>query len=257
MSDTSIIQTRTMAKPTITSEASGLLPRAAVNSSSVSEAPPIVHEVLRSPGQPLDAATRAFMEPRFGHDFSTVRVHTDAKAAASAHAVRALAYTVGRDVVFGVGQYQPDTAMGQHLLTHELTHVMQQRWKDDVEPRPHLEVGPANDVHEREAEHIASSVMQQFPSSGISTRPRPALQRFAFINEKQVGTGQKDFTPEMAKMVSDTIVRNYTGIDEFKQHAHHWLILHGRYVCQARKPACPTCLINDLCEYKHKVRREE
>src|SRR6266481_6002155 len=58
-----------------------------------SEVPPIVHEVLRSPGQPLDAATRAFMEPRFGHDFSRVRVHTDAKAAASARAVNALAYT--------------------------------------------------------------------------------------------------------------------------------------------------------------------
>ena len=62
--------------------------------------PPIVHEVLHSPGQPLDPATRAFMEPRFGHDFSTVRVHTDARAAASARTVNALAYTVGRDVVF-------------------------------------------------------------------------------------------------------------------------------------------------------------
>jgi hypothetical protein len=62
------------------------------------EVPPIVHEVLRSPGQPLDAATRAFFEPRFGHDFSDVRVHTDARAADSALAVNALAYTVGHDV---------------------------------------------------------------------------------------------------------------------------------------------------------------
>src|SRR5215204_2830106 len=65
-----------------------------------STAPPIVHEVLRSPGQPLDANTRAFMESRFGHDFSQVKVHVDAKAAESAQAVNAWAYTVGRDVVF-------------------------------------------------------------------------------------------------------------------------------------------------------------
>jgi hypothetical protein len=58
-------------------------------------APPIVHETLSSPGQPLDASTRAFMERRFGHDFSKIRIHADEKAAASARAVNALAYTVG------------------------------------------------------------------------------------------------------------------------------------------------------------------
>jgi hypothetical protein len=89
-------------------------------------APPIVHQVLAAPGQPLDMATRAFMEPRFGHDFSQVRVHTDAKAAESARAVNALAYTVGRDVSFGRGQYAPETNSGKKLVAHELTHVMQQ-----------------------------------------------------------------------------------------------------------------------------------
>ena len=88
--------------------------------------PPIVHEVLRSSGRPLDAETRAFMEPRFGHDFSHVRVHNDAQAAESARKVNALAYTVGRDVVFGRGQYTPGTASGNRLLAHELTHVVQQ-----------------------------------------------------------------------------------------------------------------------------------
>src|SRR5262245_44078336 len=71
----------------------GTLQRAAVSSPPVGGVPPIVHEVLRSPGQPLDAQTRAFMEPRFGHDFSGVRVHTDARAAESAQAVNSLAYT--------------------------------------------------------------------------------------------------------------------------------------------------------------------
>jgi hypothetical protein len=89
-------------------------------------APPIVYEVLASPGRPLDAATRAFVEPRFGHDFSHVRVHTDATAAQSAEAVNAQAYAVGRDLVFARGQYAPGTARGRHLLAHELAHVVQQ-----------------------------------------------------------------------------------------------------------------------------------
>lgn len=91
-----------------------------------STAPPIVHEVLRSSGQPLDSATRAFMEPRFGHDFGQVRVHTDARAANSARAVNALAYTVGRNVVFRAEQYAPGTSKGRQLLAHELAHVVQQ-----------------------------------------------------------------------------------------------------------------------------------
>jgi LysM repeat protein len=89
-------------------------------------APPIVHDVLRSPGQPLDAATRAFMEPRFGHDFSKVRVHADAKAGESARAVNALAYAAGHEVVFAAGRHAPSTSAGSRLLAHELTHVVQQ-----------------------------------------------------------------------------------------------------------------------------------
>lgn len=89
--------------------------------------PPIVHEVLRSPGQPLDAETRAYFEPRFGHDFSQVRIHTDARAVESAQAVNALAYTVGRDVVLGRRVYVPNTLEGRKLLAHELAHVVQQR----------------------------------------------------------------------------------------------------------------------------------
>jgi hypothetical protein len=92
-----------------------------------SEVPPIVHEVLNSPGQQLDSATRAFMEPRFGHDFGNVRVHTDAKAAESTRAVQAHAYTVGGDVVFGRNQFAPGTHLGCELLAHELAHTIQQQ----------------------------------------------------------------------------------------------------------------------------------
>jgi hypothetical protein len=69
---------------------------------------------------------RAFFEPRFGHDFGGVRLHTGAQAADSASSINALAYTVGRDVVFGAGQFSPDTDTGRRLLAHELTHVVQQ-----------------------------------------------------------------------------------------------------------------------------------
>jgi hypothetical protein len=85
-----------------------------------------VHNVLRSPGQKLPDATRAFMEPRFGHDFSQVRVHTGTQAAASAKSVHARAYTVGHNMVFGSGEFSPGTALGNRLLAHELTHVAQQ-----------------------------------------------------------------------------------------------------------------------------------
>ena len=90
------------------------------------EVPPIVHEVLRSAGQPLDPASRLFMEPRFGHDFSKLRVHSDAKAAESAQAIAAAAYTIGNDIVFGEGEFNPQHNEGRRLIAHELTHVVQQ-----------------------------------------------------------------------------------------------------------------------------------
>jgi hypothetical protein len=81
---------------------------------------------LSSAGSPLDGEARAFMEPRFGHDFAHVRVHVDARAAESARAVGAQAYTVGRHVVFGGGSYAPSTSSGRRLIAHELAHVVQQ-----------------------------------------------------------------------------------------------------------------------------------
>jgi hypothetical protein len=84
-----------------------------------------VHDVLRAAGQPLDAATREFFEPRFGRDFSQVQLHTDAVAAASARDVGALAYANGMHIVFGAGQYSPRTPDGRSLLAHELAHVVQ------------------------------------------------------------------------------------------------------------------------------------
>jgi hypothetical protein len=91
-----------------------------------SHAPDIVDEVLRTPGQPLDASARAFFESRFGTDFSAVRVHSDPRAAESARSIGACAYTVGSNVVFDSAQFAPWTTAGQSLLAHELHHVVQQ-----------------------------------------------------------------------------------------------------------------------------------
>lgn len=79
-----------------------------------------------SAGHPLPDSVRAFFEPRFGHDFRAVRVHTDASAAQSAASLNARAFTLGRDIVFGSREYAPGTTAGRRLLAHELTHVVQQ-----------------------------------------------------------------------------------------------------------------------------------
>ena len=98
---------------------SGLIPEVQPNVESH------IHS-LKGGGQPLSKNDHTFFEPRFGHDFSKVRVHTDSKAAESARAVNAQAFTVGRNVVFGVGEYVPGTSEGRRLLAHELTHAVHQ-----------------------------------------------------------------------------------------------------------------------------------
>jgi hypothetical protein len=119
--------------------------------------PPIIHDVLRSPGQPLDRAALAYFEPRFNPDFGSVRVHSGAEAGASARAGNALAYTVSRDVVFGAGQYVPASSEGRKLLAHELAHVVQQTNMVQAS-RSDLTIGPANSAVEQEAARIAQRV---------------------------------------------------------------------------------------------------
>lgn len=120
--------------------------RVQANVAEETVAPPIVNEVLRSPGQPLDAPIRALFEPRFGFDFSQVRVHANEKAAESAHAVNALAYTFGQNVVFGAGLYAPRTKSGLRLLAHELTHVIQQDGANTDREQPHS-LSPVEQPH--------------------------------------------------------------------------------------------------------------
>lgn len=132
--------------------------RKPANAQAVRVVPGIVRDVLRSSGTALDATTRAFMEPRFGYDFSRVRVHDDATAARSARAVNAHAYTLGSHVVFGDRQYAPHTRSGRELLAHELAHVVQQRGTTPAPSAP-IVVGDANDAAEHAADRAAASAL--------------------------------------------------------------------------------------------------
>lgn len=147
-------------------------------------APPIVHEVLRSSGRPLDESTRTLLEPRLGHDFSRVRVHTDSQAAESTRAVGALAYTVGQDIAFGAGQYDPSSSAGLLLLSHELVHVVQQTKIAGSAPSsfqlsranganaPDVIMNQLGDHFEREADRVAKQVLRM-PDYPLRPRPEP------------------------------------------------------------------------------------
>ncbi|MEA3276258.1 MAG: DUF4157 domain-containing protein [Pseudomonadota bacterium] len=119
---------------------------------------PSIDAALRTPGRPLDTAPRRFMESRFGQDFSQVRVHTGPEANESTRTTNALAYTVGRDVVFAADQYAPDTTPGRHLLAHELTHVLQQR-QGDNRAQQKIAVSHPADASEREADRVADAIV--------------------------------------------------------------------------------------------------
>jgi uncharacterized protein DUF4157 len=139
-------------------------------------APPLVHEVLRSQGQPLDSETLSAMESRFGHDFSAVRLHTDARASSSAGAIGALAYASGRDIVFAMGTYSPRTSSGLELLSHELVHVLQQRSLPAPSGGP-LRISLPEDQHEHEADRVARNLVP-LPRE-IGTVVQPQIQRQA------------------------------------------------------------------------------
>ena len=104
-----------------------LVQQKTVGSGAGTNVPPIVNNVLSSNGQPLDRTTRAFFEPRFGHELGSIRVHADSKGAEAARSIEASAFTSGSHIVFASGRYLPDTRDGKELLAHELTHVIQQQ----------------------------------------------------------------------------------------------------------------------------------
>lgn len=173
------------------------LQRAAITGTRAGDtAPPIVDDVLRSPGRPLDATTRAFMEPRFGHDFSSVRVHDDARAAASARAVGALAYTAGRHVTFGTGRFDPATSEGRALLAHELAHVAQQ----ETSVPPSSTVSPADGPPEETADRVARDIGRGKAVRVFSSGAPTGLQRKVAFHD--VGRNERSGYARLPELIA-------------------------------------------------------
>ena len=169
-------------------------------------APPIVHDVIESPGSPLDQATRSSFEPRFGRDLSDVRLHAGDCAAASARAVGAVAYAVGPHIVFGPGSPAAGTAEGRRLLVHELTHVVQ--WPGTGVPaRGALPIGGADSPLEKEAAAEAAGfgeMASQQPPIGVVTVRRqtadPSPGGVALVSTASCGwTGASDVSSELSR----------------------------------------------------------
>jgi hypothetical protein len=148
---------------------------------------------LRSPGMPLDSGTRALFEPRFGHDFSKVRVHADTEAAESALTLGARAYTLGTDVVFAAGQYAPTTRRGEALLAHELAHIIQQEGAA-LAPGRTPALGSETDPSERAADAAMRAAVSPYHSTALDIRAqlRAAAPTSPTI-QRQVGTWGGEF----------------------------------------------------------------
>ncbi len=131
------------------------------------ESSPVREVVGSGAGSPLDAGARSFLEERLGADFSDVRVHTGARADESARSIDAQAYTVGSEVVFRTGVYQPDSPSGRHVLAHELAHVVQQKAGPVAgSPAPGgISVSHPSDPFERAAERAADEAMAGGPTT--------------------------------------------------------------------------------------------
>ena len=132
---------------------------------------PVLDALSSSQGQPLEPALRSFMEDRLGGNFGDVRIHTDERSSESAAAIDAKAYTSGSDVVFGSGQYAPETPSGLMTLTHELVHVMQQKAGPvDGTPAPGgISISNPGDKHEEAADQIAAAALSGgAPGRGIA-----------------------------------------------------------------------------------------
>lgn len=140
--------------------------------SRFSAVPPIVNEVLSTPGKALDPVTREMMGTRLGHDFGKVRVQADSRAAASAKAIDATAYTVGSHVVFDEGGYAPHSPKGRQVLAHELIHTLQQ--SDHGAGAKNLKVGDPAARSEKEADQAVMTSAAHQPLS-IKRQAAPVL----------------------------------------------------------------------------------
>jgi hypothetical protein len=161
------------------------------------DAPPIVHDVLASVGQPLDTATREYFEPRFGRDFSSVRIHSDARAAESARSVDALAYTVGDQIVSGAGHPWRHSEAGSRLLAHELSHVVQQSGADAGAPAG------------------GHGLLQRIPMEGLPFRTELANEQMRQRDKERAGVEPRSVPwEEIKKAGFDWLIEQATALRE-------------------------------------------
>ena len=168
-----------------------LLRREPAGTGTAAGVPPIVHEVLQSPGRSLSPSVREFFEPRFGHDFGHVRVHAGARAAESARSVNALAYTMGANIVFRSEAFDPHSQAGKKLLAHELTHVLQQ--PPGLHPSHELRISRPDDPAERQASAMSESLFAPIPS--------PMSSPSGLVSQKSILARLAEVEPEVEEDV--------------------------------------------------------
>lgn len=181
---------------TLGREGAPLQRKAAGNTAAGAPPPPPADFRSADAGRPLDLHLRQRLEPRFGHDFGDVRVFTDESAQNSADGLHARAYTMGPNIVFGPGQYQPGTSAGQRLLAHELTHVVQQARfpAPAVAQTASLEVSQPGDAAETEAQSLAEQIVaggdnEQAEPLPVQAAPRAPVSRSAWEWLKNTASG--------------------------------------------------------------------
>ena len=177
----------------------GVLQLLAAGEEPDTEAPSPVHDVVGSGGTPLDAGTRSSMEDAFGTSFEHVRVHTDDRASKSAESVGANAYTVGSDMVFKSGHYDPGSSSGQRTIAHELAHVVQQSQGpvDGADAPGGIKVSDPSDRFERAADQTAGTVLSSVQTSkanATSSASAPVAQLEE--DESAVPAVQREELPE-------------------------------------------------------------
>jgi len=191
-----------------------------------STAPGVVHDVVQSTGQPLDATNRSFMESRFGHDFGNVRIHADSRAGESARSVNALAYTVGNHVVFDPGAYSPQSTEGRRLLAHELTHVVQQSGGSpkSVQRQKNADISSASSVPARKLPDHKSTAPRMRRVDAVDADGFPVTENFC---------GCEDTVDIMEERVKRSV-------DSFKSCYKPGMLVNRLYDCARQRLYTPS-----------------
>ena len=249
---TSLVQRK--AEPMEQEEEQGILQTQTTSSKAPTASSSLQNRIasLQGNGQPLSQSERTFFEPRFGTDFSQVRVHADSQAAETAQVLNSLAFTLGRDIVFGAGQYQPSASEGRRLLAHELTHILQQgvvfnnnQYRPETIPdqqrllahelahklqnhvylgkKPELfQLSSTSDPTERQADRITKAVIQYRPAiADVSTGQPNKIQRMKIGEEKPPFWETEAGDTQLEKISEKEVAKVNAAIKLVKAVAHN------------------------------------